>query len=94
MIRHIAARAKLDAARASIDAARALGPPAISLVGSITQNNPSYPQQPQSPPIMHSRDSSVGIQMTIPLFEGFASGYRIEQAQADAHEVALRNVKL
>ncbi|HDR9057456.1 TPA: TolC family protein [Burkholderia vietnamiensis] len=92
----VAARAKLDAARANIDTARAQGRPTISLVGSLTQNNPSYQQQPQSIPITRSRSSMIGVQLTIPLFEGFASGYRIEQAraQADAQEATLHDTEL
>ncbi|NYH27750.1 TolC family protein [Paraburkholderia bryophila] len=92
----IAAQAKLDAARANVDAARAQGRPTLALVGSLTQNNPSYQQQPRSIPITQSRGTTIGVQLTIPLFEGFASRYRIEQAQAqaDAQEAALRDAQL
>lgn len=92
----VAARAKLQAARENIDVVRAQGRPTISLVGSLTQNNPSYQQQPQSAPITASRGSTIGVQVTIPLFEGFASGYRVAQAQAqaDAREAELRNTEL
>ncbi|MGH8780191.1 TolC family protein [Paraburkholderia sp.] len=92
----VSARARLDAARANIDATRAQGRPTISLVGSLTQNNPSYQQQPQSIPITASRGSTIGIQVTIPLFDGFASSYRAAQAQAqaDAQEADLRNTEL
>ncbi|WP_176059189.1 TolC family protein [Paraburkholderia sp. BCC1876] len=92
----VAARAKLEAARANVDAARAQGRPTISLVGSLTQNNPSYQQQPEQLPIASSRGSTIGIQVTIPLFEGFASGYRVAeaQAQADAQEADMQNTEL
>jgi outer membrane protein len=95
----VAARAKLEAARANVDVARAQGRPTISLMGSLTQNNPSYQQQPLSlgsPPLKTSRGSTIGIQVTIPLFEGFASGYRIAQAQAqaDAQEADVQNTEL
>ena len=92
----VAARAKLDAARANVDAARAQGRPTISLTGSLTQNNPSYQQQPQSIPVTASRGSTIGIQVTIPLFEGFASSYRVAQAQAqaDVQEADLQNTEL
>ncbi|WP_122173707.1 TolC family protein [Burkholderia stabilis] len=94
--RLVAARAKLDAARANADAARAQDRPTISLVGNLTQNNPSYQQQPQSIPITRSRGSMIGVQVTIPLFEGFAAGYRVEQARAqvDAQEAAVRDTEL
>ncbi|WDD96179.1 TolC family protein [Burkholderia sp. FERM BP-3421] len=92
----VAARAKLQAARENVDVVRAQGRPTISLVGSLSQNNPSYQQQPQSVPITASRGSTIGVQVTIPLFEGFASGYRVAQAQAqaDAREAELRNTEL
>lgn len=92
----VAARAQLEAARANVDAARALGRPTISLVGSMTHNNPSYRQQPESFPITHSHGTTIGIQLTIPLFEGFASGYRVAQARAaaDAQEADLRDTEL
>nr|WP_230954197.1 TolC family protein [Burkholderia stagnalis] len=94
--RLVAARAKLDAARANVDAARAQDSPTISLVGSLTQNNPTYQQQPQSVPITRSRGSMVGVQVTIPLFEGFVSDYRVGQARAqvDAQEAALKDTEL
>ncbi|MGU8077249.1 TolC family protein [Burkholderia pyrrocinia] len=97
----VAARAKLEAARANVDVVRAQGRPTISLIGSVTQNNPSYEQQPRPNPLLNSkvtgsRSSMIGIQVAIPLFEGFASSYRIAQAQAlaDAQEADLRSIEL
>jgi outer membrane protein len=92
----VAARAKLEVARANVDVVRAQGRPTISLMGSLTQSNPSFQQQPHSYQITGSRGSTVGIQVTIPLFEGFASGYRIAQAQAqaDAQKADLQNTEL
>ncbi|MBY4922230.1 TolC family protein, partial [Burkholderia contaminans] len=95
----VAARAMLEAARANVDAMRAQGRPTVSLAGSLAQNNPSYQQQPVSlgsPSVSTSRGSTIGIQVTIPLFEGFASGYRTAQAQAqaDAQEADLRDTEL
>lgn len=92
----VAARARLEAARANVDATRAQSRPTISLVGTVMQNNPSYEQQPQSIPINSSRGSTIGLQVTIPLFDGFASGYRVAQAQAqaDAQEADTQNTEL
>lgn len=92
----VEARAKLDAARAGVDAARAQGRPTISLVGNFIQNNPSYQQVPGTPLVSGSRGSMIGVQVTIPLLEGFASGERIEHAQAlaDAQEAAVRDAEL
>ncbi|MFL9995862.1 outer membrane protein [Burkholderia sp. GAS332] len=90
------ARARLEAARANVDSVRAAGRPIISLVGNLVANNPSYQQQPEQLPVTGSRGSTVGIQLTIPLFDGFASGYRVEQAeqQADAEEANLQYTEL
>ncbi|MBR8252243.1 TolC family protein [Burkholderia ambifaria] len=95
----IAARAKLEAARAKVDAARAQGRPTVSLMGSLTQNNPSYQQQPLSLGSLQlntSRGRTIGVQVTIPLFEGFATDYRIAQAQAqvDTQEAEVQNTEL
>ncbi|AOJ67562.1 MULTISPECIES: TolC family protein [Burkholderia] len=91
----VAARAKLDAARANVDAARAQGRPTISLTGSLSRNSPSYQQQ-FGIQTTGSHGSMIGVQVTIPLFEGFASGYRVEaaQAQADAQEADVQNTEL
>ncbi|KVP50844.1 TolC family protein [Burkholderia ubonensis] len=91
----VAARARLDAARANVDAVRAQGRPSISLTGSISRNNPSYQQQPGIQTTA-SHSSMIGVQVTIPLFEGFASGYRVAaaQAQADAQEADMQNAEL
>jgi outer membrane protein len=92
----LAARAKLDQARATVDAARAQGRPTLSLIGSYTYNDPSYQTQPESFPITRSRGSTIGLQLSIPLFEGFASSHRVEQAkaQADAQQAVLRDTEL
>ena len=60
------------------------------------KRQPSYRQQPESFPITHSHGTTIGIQLTIPLFEGFASGYRVAQARAaaDAQEADLRDTEL
>ncbi|AOJ08707.1 TolC family protein [Burkholderia mayonis] len=91
----VAARAKLDAARANVDAVRAQGRPTISLTGSLNRNSPSYQQQ-FGIQTTASHGSMIGVQVTIPLFEGFASGYRVAaaQAQADAQEADVQNTEL
>ncbi|WP_406806115.1 TolC family protein [Burkholderia semiarida] len=91
-----AARARLAAARANVEVVRAQGRPTISMTGSLTQNKLYSQQQTESFPISRSRSSKIGIQLTIPLFEGFASGYRVAHAQslADAQEADLRNAEL
>ncbi|WP_321821903.1 MULTISPECIES: TolC family protein [unclassified Burkholderia] len=92
----IAAREKLEAARDEVRAVRAQSLPTISLTGSVARNNPSYQQQASFLQLQSSHSNSIGIQVSIPLFEGFASGYRVAQAkaQADAREADVRNTEL
>ncbi|RQS51193.1 TolC family protein [Burkholderia sp. Bp8986] len=92
----IAAREKLEAARDEVRAVRAQSLPTISLTGSVARNNPSYQQQASFLQLRSSHSNSIGIQVSIPLFEGFASGYRVAQAkaQADAQEADVRNTEL
>ncbi|MGV2293298.1 TolC family protein [Trinickia sp. YCB016] len=75
-----AARASLDAARSQVDVAREQGLPTVSLTGSLSRNNPVDQQTANT----SLRERVIGIQISIPLFEGFARGYRIEDAQAQA----------
>ncbi|GLU35864.1 TolC family protein [Trinickia caryophylli] len=90
-----AARAMLDDARASITVARTQGRPSISLAGSLSQSNQLSHTQPSTHGA-HSRRGIIGLRVTIPLFEGFASNRRVEraQAQADAQEAVLRDTEL
>ncbi|KEZ03189.1 channel protein TolC [Burkholderia sp. MSh2] len=90
------ARAKLDAARANVDVVRAQNRPSVSLTGSLALNNPSYQQQPSQIPVKSSRGNTIGIQVSIPLFDGFSSGYQIAaaQEQANAAEADLHGSEL
>jgi outer membrane protein len=78
-----AAQAQYEAARAKVWQTRAQGLPNISLVGKYSRNN--EPQSmglglPTYPAMGH--DAYIGVQISIPLFEGFARHYQIDQAQA------------
>lgn len=86
-----AAEAQVKAAEASVDAARAAGRPTISLSASANQLNNGN---------LNSHGSSVGINLSLPIFSGYAPTYRIRAAEAQAdvkssqfeqlrHQVAL-----
>lgn len=77
-----AAEAQVKAAQASVDAAKAAGKPIISL-----STNWSYSNFSDSPAV-HS--SAVGVSVSIPLFTGFATTYRVQAAQAQAASVAAQ----
>ena len=68
-----AAAAQVKAAEANVDAARAAGKPSISLTASTNQSTDAG---------VVSRGSSAGISLSVPLFTGFASTYRIRAAEA------------
>ncbi|VVM53721.1 TolC family protein [Pseudomonas fluorescens] len=76
----IAAKAKLDAAKAAIDESKASGRPTLSFIASISdvQTNQSIALNGDS----HLRENSVGLQLNIPLFEGFDRTYQVRGAQA------------
>lgn len=93
----IAARADLAAAQANEDMIRAQGRPTISFVSKY-----NYDNQPQSSGAGQqyigetSRDRSIGIQVSIPLFDGFTRTYQVRgaQAQVEGKEVNLTDAEL
>ncbi|MDN7893309.1 TolC family protein [Burkholderia cepacia] len=81
----VAAQAQYDAAMAKIVQTRAQGLPSLNLVGKYNRENqpqslglglPTYPST--------GHDAYIGIQVTIPIFEGFGRNYQIDQARAEA----------
>ncbi|ALP65397.1 TolC family protein [Paraburkholderia caribensis] len=79
------ARAQYEASLAKVTQTRAQGLPSVSLIAKYSRNNapqslglgePTYPSK--------GHDAFVGVQVSIPLFEGFARRYQIDQAQAQA----------
>ncbi|MCA8095542.1 TolC family protein [Burkholderia anthina] len=81
----LAAQSQYDAAVAKVAQTRAQGLPSISLVGKYSRDNqhqslglglPTYPST--------GHDAYIGIQVSIPIFEGFGRGYQIDQARAVA----------
>ena len=85
------AQAQLAAANANVNAVRDEGLPSVSLFGSANRNR----QIGQPPSATESDNSSVGIQLKIPLFEGFGRSYRVRaaKAQAELKSVELENAE-
>lgn len=83
----IAAEAQVKAAEASAEAARAAGKPSISLTASTTQANSAG---------INSHGSSVGINLSVPLFAGYAPTYRVRaaEAQVEAQQARTERVRL
>ena len=80
-----AAQAQLKAAEAKIAQTRAEGLPSIKLIAQASHND-----QPVTPSIgmntlsAITNDTSVGVQVNIPVFEGLSRTYQIRQAQAQS----------
>lgn len=77
-----AAASQVKAAEASADAARAAGRPSISLTASANQYNIAG---------INSHGSLVGINLSVPIFSGYATTYRVRAAEA---QVDVRNGQL
>lgn len=81
------AMAQLRAAEATVDKVRADGFPTISLTTKYTRNNQpaslglGIPQFPAT-----GRDWYFGVQVRIPIFDGFSRSYQIREAQAKVAE--------
>ncbi|MCR4299878.1 MAG: TolC family protein [Gallionella sp.] len=82
-----AAAAQVKAAEASVDAARASGKPSVSLTASTNQTSAAG---------ITSHGASVGVNLSVPLFSGFAPTYRIRaaEAQVEAQAAQLERLRL
>ena len=78
-----AARAQLDAAVAKEQQTRAQGLPSISLVSRYSRNNQPASLGLGEPPFPATgHDWYFGVQVQIPLFEGFGRTYQVREAHA------------
>ncbi|HMA49312.1 MAG TPA: TolC family protein, partial [Magnetospirillaceae bacterium] len=92
----LSAEAKVRAADAARREADAEGWPSISVVAKTGRSDEGIAAAqglPFHPAI--EQDNYVGVQMTIPLFEGFARTYKVRQAEAEkaAQEAALDDTR-
>lgn len=74
------AKAKWESSQEKITTARSEGLPTIDFSGNFNRNG--YPNQGLTP--TKSNTTSVGLVLTIPIFEGFSRTYKIRGAQAQA----------
>jgi outer membrane protein len=74
----LAARAAVQAAREEVVSARSVDKPTIDLTANYYQNG--FPNEGFAS--TNLRAATVGITVTVPLFDGFLAHYNIEQAQA------------
>lgn len=78
----VAARAQWAAAKAKVTTARSEGLPTLDFSGNYYQNG--YPNQGIQ--TNKSNVTTVGVTLTIPLFEGFTRTYKIRGAEAQAEQ--------
>jgi outer membrane protein len=73
----LAARAAVDAAREQITVARSSGRPTLDLTGDYYKN--AYPGQVLTS--TNSQVGTIGLSITVPLFDGFATHYKVRGAE-------------
>lgn len=80
-----AAKARLVAAQANIKAVKAEGWPTLSLNSEINRTDQLGQQQLAivDPSNVYSRNNTIGLQLNIPIFEGFERSYRVQSAEAE-----------
>jgi outer membrane protein len=78
----VAAKAQWDADKAKIKAARAAALPTIDFSANHYDNG--YPNQGLSN--VETKINTIGVSLTIPIFEGFSSTYKIREAEAQAEK--------
>ncbi|MDR2852521.1 MAG: TolC family protein [Burkholderiaceae bacterium] len=83
-----AAQAQYEAALAKVSKTSRQGLPRIDLVAKYSRNNQPESLGLQGLPTLPatSRQTYVGLQMSIPFFEGFTRNYQVDQAQAEAED--------
>jgi outer membrane protein len=74
----VAARAALDAAREQVTAVRSSGRPTLDLTGDYYQN--AYPGQGLA--TTNTKVATLGLSVTVPLFDGFANHHKVRGAEA------------
>lgn len=87
----VAARRQLAAAKAKVDVVRSEGLPAFDFTSNFYQNG--YPNQGLQS--TKTNVGTVGVTLTIPLFEGFGRQYKIHgaKAQAEQKEAQMEDVE-
>lgn len=76
------AKLQWESAKEKVMAAQSAGLPTLDFVGNFYQNG--YPNQGVQP--TNSNTTTVGLTFNIPIFEGFATTYKIRGAEAQAEK--------
>ena len=86
----VAARKELEAAREKVVVARAAGLPTLNLSGNYYKNT----RPGEAVTSADQEETTLGVTLSIPLFNGFSDKYRIQGAQAavEQREAAVTNM--
>jgi outer membrane protein len=86
-----AARADVEAADSQVTAAKSRGRPTLDLQANYYENG--FPQQGLA--ATRQRDTTVGIAINVPLFDGFLARFKVKEAEANLHykEAALTDTE-
>ncbi|WP_413456976.1 TolC family protein [Herbaspirillum huttiense] len=86
----LAARGQVEAAREKVKVAAADGLPTLDMTASRYING-----RPNQPGSRGDRDTVVGLNLNIPIFDGFANSYKVDGAlaQVEMREAELREVQ-
>lgn len=82
----VAAEAQFRAARARVDAAGAQGRPSVELAANVGRTYVSGGND--------SSNNSIGLNLRIPLFNGYRTRYSVDQAEARADELAASRERI
>ncbi|HEY7987012.1 MAG TPA: TolC family protein [Methylophilaceae bacterium] len=87
----LAAHAEVEAAQKKVEATRSDGLPTLDLTGNYYDNG--RPGQPLT--IDKTHESTIGLVVTVPIFEGFARTYKIRgaEAQVEVKEAGLADTE-
>jgi outer membrane protein len=86
-----ASRAQLEAARNQVKAARSEGLPSLDFSANYYQNG----RPGQSLTIAQTEETTVGVTLNVPIFDGFSRTYKIREAKAQVEqkEAELQDVE-
>lgn len=89
----IAAKARREAARSVINESKAAGRPSISFIANLSDVRTNQSMEYNGD--IRVRDNSVGLQLNIPLFEGFERTYQVRKARShfEASEAELSYIE-
>ena len=87
----VAVRDQLEAAQQQLTAARAAGLPTVNLTGNYYQNT----RPGEAVTTVEAKETTVGVMLSIPIFDGFSSTYKVRgaQAQVEQKEAALADME-